>query len=78
MRAPEVQEVLRRQPFQAFRVRLSTGKGYDVRHPEFAALTRTSLFVGDPAAEESFPERMIQCDLLHVVALEPIAASSSS
>ena len=78
MRPNEVQEVLRRQPFQPFRVRLSTGQGYEIRHPEFAALTKTSLFVGDPAGDEGFPNRMIQCDLLHVVAVEPIQLSSSS
>ena len=61
-----------------FRVRLSTGQGYEIRHPEFAALTKTSLFVGDPAGDEGFPNRMIQCDLLHVVAVEPIQLSSSS
>ncbi len=78
MRPKEVQDVLRRQPFQPFRVRLSTGQGYEIRHPEFAAITRTSLFVGDPSANQDFPDRMIQCDLLHVVALEPIGLSNAS
>ena len=77
MRPNEVQDVLRRQPFQPFRVRLSTGQGYEIRHPEFVALTRTSLFVGYPAAADEFPDRMIQCDLLHVVALEPLQLSGS-
>ena len=78
MRPYEVQEVLRKQPFQPVRVRLSTGQGYEIRHPEFAALTKTSLFVGDRAADEGYPTRMIQCDLLHVVALEPLPLASSS
>ena len=77
MRPNEIQEVLRRQPFQPFRVRLSTGQAYEIRHPEFAALNRFSLFVGDPATGEGLPDRMIQCDLLHVVALEPLEVSRS-
>lgn len=78
MRVQEIREALRKQPFHPFRVRLSTGQGYDIRHPEFAALTRSSLFVGELAREEKFPHRMVQCDLLHVIALEPIELSGSA
>ena len=77
MRANEIKEVLRRQPFQPFRIRLSTGQKYEVRHPEFVALTKTSLFVGEPASNDDFPDQMIQCDLMHVVAVEPIEMTRS-
>jgi hypothetical protein len=77
MRPNDVQDLLRRQPFQPFRVRLSTGRDYEIRHPEFVALTRTSLFVGDPTTTDEFPDRMIQYDFLHVVALEPLQVSGS-
>ncbi len=72
MRQQEVRDALRREPFQAFRVHLSNGQVYDVRHPELAALTRHSLFVVLPPTEDAEPDRMIQCDLVHVVAMEPI------
>ena len=52
MRPHEIRGALRGQPFQPFRVRLSTGQGYEVRHPEFVALTRTNLFVGEPVEAE--------------------------
>ena len=72
MRLTEVQDALARQPFEPFRVHLSSGQSYEVRHPEFASLTRTSLFVGVSSGEDDVPDRMVQCDLLHVVALEPV------
>lgn len=72
MRQQEVRDALRKMPFQPFRVHLSNGHSYDVRHPEFAALTRLSIFVGLPLRDDGVPDRMIECDLLHVVALEPI------
>jgi len=78
MRLHELQDALGRRPFQPFRVRLSTGQAYDVLHPEFAAITRTSLFVGTPATPQEPPERMVQCDLLHVVALEPVQRSAAA
>lgn len=76
MRLHELQEALRREPFQPFRLHLTTGQMFDVRHPEFAALTRTSVFVGFSSEGDEIPDRMIQCDLLHVVALEPINGQS--
>ena len=66
----EVRDALRKQPFEPFRIRLTTGQTYEIRHPEFAAVTQTRLFVGEPH-ENGFPESMVQCDLMHVVALEP-------
>jgi len=72
MRFQELQETLRKTPFQPFRIRLSDGQSYDVRHPEFAGLTRHSVFVGVPSGEDEAPDRMIQCDLLHVVTVEPL------
>jgi hypothetical protein len=70
----EIRAALRSQPFHPFRVRLTTGQAYEVRHPEFAAVTTSSLFVGEPSAADEGPEAMVQCDLLHVVAIEPISA----
>ena len=79
MRWQELREVLGKQPFDAFRVRLSTGQAYEVRHPEFAAVTRTSLFIGSPTENgDDAPDRMVQCDLLHVVALEPIGTGRTA
>jgi hypothetical protein len=78
MRAHELRDALRRQPFQPIRVRLSTGQTYDILHPEFAALTATSLFVGSPSAAGEIPVRMVQCDLIHVVAIEPVTAADAS
>ena len=71
MRLEELRAALGRAPFEPFRIRLSSGDSYDVRHPEFASLTRHCIYVGIPT-EDEVPERTIRCDLMHVVALEPI------
>jgi hypothetical protein len=39
-------EMPARQPFQPVRVTLSSGQSYEIRHPEMALLTRTSLLIG--------------------------------
>lgn len=71
MRLEGVRKALRKEPFEPFRVHLSNGQIYEVRHPEFAALTRRSVFVGVSSGKQDVPGRMMECDLLHVVALEP-------
>jgi hypothetical protein len=75
MTANQLRDALRKQPFEPFRVRLTTGQAYEIMHPEFAAVTQTSLFVGEPH-DDGFPDRMIQCSWLHVVALEPVEPSA--
>jgi hypothetical protein len=67
-----VQQALTKQPFHPFRIRLSNGNVYEIRHPEFAALTRNSIFVGSPTDGGEAPDRMVECDLLHVVTIEPV------
>lgn len=79
MRYQEIRETLRKQPFEPFRVRLTTGQTYDIRQAEFAWPTRTSLFVGifEHGLSADIPDLAIQCDLSHIVAIEPIRKRSS-
>jgi hypothetical protein len=66
------QELLRQRPFQPFRLVMSSGQTYDVRHPEMALLTRTDLLVGIGAADDGVPAAFKICSLLHVTAVEPL------
>ena len=77
MRWNELQIAMRKQPFEPFRIQLSNGDSYVVRHPEFAALSRTSLVVGVPSKKDGVPDRFVQMDLLHVVSIEPINGGRS-
>jgi hypothetical protein len=57
-------ELLHRQPFQPFRVRLSNGESFTIRHPEFAILLKTQIIIGFPKSD-----RFITCALLHIAAI---------
>jgi hypothetical protein len=56
---------------------LSSGQAYEVRHPEMALLTRTSILVGINIAEDSVPAEFKICSLLHVTAVEPLNAPAT-
>ena len=70
-------ELLTRQPFQPFRLVMSSGQAYDVRHPEMALLTRTDILVGIDETDEGVPANFKICSLLHVTAVEPLSTTSA-
>ena len=71
------QELLARRPFQPFRLVMSSGQTYDVRHPEMAFLTRTNILVGIDQADDGVPAEFKICSLLHVTSIEPLNPSTA-
>ncbi len=65
-------DLLKAQPFQPFRVTMSSGKYYDITHPEMAFLTRTQLIIGTGEIDETAPESFRICSLLHITAVDPL------
>lgn len=61
-------------PFKPFRVVMSSGKSYEVRHPEMAMLTKSDLLVGIDIEDDGVPAEFKICSLLHVSAVEPLSS----
>jgi hypothetical protein len=70
-------DLLAQKPFKPFRLVMSSGQTYEVRHPEMAWLTRTSILVGIDEADDGIPAEFKICSLLHVTAVEPLSASAA-
>ena len=70
-------EMLSRRPFQPVRVTLSSGQSHEIRHPEMALLTRTSLLIGTDVSEDGIPAEFKILSLLHVTAIEPLAGKAA-
>ena len=47
--------VLRRQPFAPFRLHLTNGSSYEVRHPELVMVGRRDVILGIPAPGDAQP-----------------------
>lgn len=71
-------ELLSQRPFRPFRLVMSSGQTYEVRHPEMALLTRTSILVGVDITEEGIPAEFKICSLLHVTAVEPLTHQATT
>jgi hypothetical protein len=82
MTQEELRDFAHRQPFEAFRVLLTTGATYDIRHPDLIMVGRRSAIIGltEDATGTAY-DRTIKVDLLHVVGVEelpPVTPSSSN
>lgn len=72
-----IQEALhqaaRRQPFEPFRLILTTGATYDVRHPDLLMVGRRSAIIGiSNESHGTAYDRTIKVDLLHIVGIEEL------
>jgi len=74
----ELHDVARRQPFKPFRLHLTTGETYDVRHPDLIMVGRRSAVIGIAKARGGTAyDRLFQIDLLHIVGAEDLPARSN-
>ena len=78
MAPEELAAALRRRPFAPFRLTLTEGSTYDIRHPELCMAGRRSAVIGlaAPGDPDLLFERSVTVDLLHVVKLEPLEAAA--
>jgi hypothetical protein len=69
MRPDDLQTILRLRPFKPFRIHLSNGLTYEIRHPEMAVVERSIVWIHLPAANLPIPlgERRVFVVLLHIV-----------
>lgn len=70
--------LLRRQPFQPFRLVMSSGKSYEVRHPEMAWILKNDILVGVNVADDGYAQEFDICPLFHVASVEPIVPGSTT
>jgi len=79
MAPEELRRTLKQQPFEPFRLVMTDGVSYEVRHPDLLLVGKRTVVVGlvGDAAQEYF-EQTIKVDLPHIIRLEPIGAPTSS
>lgn len=80
MAPDELAGALRRRPFVPFRLTLTEGSTYEVRHPESCMAGRRSAVIGltAPGATDLLFDRSVTVDLLHIVKLEPLEPAPRS
>jgi hypothetical protein len=79
MRQGDLLDVLRQRPFRAFRIRLTDGTMFDIRHPEMTVVGRSTALVFYPPAGMSLPaiDRYETIAVLHMTGSEPEESSAA-
>jgi hypothetical protein len=73
----ELREIARKQPFEPFRIVLSTGDVFDIRHPDLIMVGRRSAVLGITNQEEATVyDRTYQVDLRHIVGIQNLPQPS--
>ena len=78
MRRDGLVKVLQERPFKPFRLILTNGIRHDVRHPDMAIVTPSTIFVGIPASSgpAGAAEDVVIVGLGHVVQIEYLSTAS--
>jgi hypothetical protein len=76
MRVQEIREALGRQPFRPFRIVLTDGGSFEVRHPELCMIGLGSMIIGlppeHPTADQAIAyDRHVVVDWSHITRIEP-------
>ena len=73
MRPEDVREHLDCRPFEPFRILMSDGETFDVRHPDLCIVARSTVYVGlaDPK-QRRVAVRVAHCALIHITRIEPL------
>ena len=75
MRADDLLTWIRKTPFMSFRIRLNSGRTFDIRHPEMLRVGRSAVNIYTFAGEPADPyERMEMVSLVRIESTEPLEA----
>src|SRR6516164_7494564 len=77
MNLQDMQDAIQRRPFGPFRLFISDGATYDVRHPELCVPGRREVFIGLTESTEPVYDRFAIVDLIHITRLEPLDSPKS-
>jgi hypothetical protein len=73
----DIQARIKQQPFVPVRIATTTGRVYDIPHPELVMVGRHFVIVGLPSKENPTQvEQVTQVALIHITELQNLAVST--
>lgn len=78
IRPEDIRDCLHRAPFEPFRLHLTDGAAFEVRHPEMCLLSRATMYLGRPAPDSpGVADGATQIALVHVTRIESVNGSGT-
>lgn len=73
MAPEELRDTLKQQPFEPFRLVMTDGASFEIRHPDLLWVGERSAMIGLTGKPgRTFYERAVKVDLQHVIRIEPV------
>jgi hypothetical protein len=74
----EIRELLRKRPFQPFRVHLNDGRSFKIEYPELNIVRKTFIAIGVPTPNDPDPaaEHVYHFDLKSIASIELLSEPS--
>jgi hypothetical protein len=73
-----VLDLLRKLPFQPFRIYATDGRTYDVRHPDQAVVLRSRVILPLASDPDEYADRTEHLALVEILRAEELATDSTS
>jgi hypothetical protein len=79
MYADDLLTAIRKRPFEPFRIQVSDGTVYDIRHPDLVMVGLGAVILGvpPPGVDKPVYERAETVSLQHIVKLLPLAVQTT-
>jgi len=74
MRPEDIRDFNRRQPFQPYRIHVTGGQTYDIKHPDQVIVLRSRLTIGLDN-HEGISEKLEPIALIHIIHIEELEAT---
>lgn len=72
-----IKKRIEKRPFEPFRMHISNGDEVEVRHPELAFLTRSTVVVGQ-GGRDGIADYALEYNLIHIVKIGPTNGHSNT
>lgn len=77
MRPEDLHEFTRNRPFRPYRMYLTDGRSYEIRHPDQVIVLRSRVVVG-VGGDNGVPDHIEHVALIHIVRIEELDSERSS
>lgn len=67
-----IRTALHQEPFVPFRIHLTDGRAFEIRHPEMMVVAARTAAIGVYQTAGTFPDHLETVTLIHIVSLEPL------
>ena len=76
--ARDLKDRMNTQPFKPFRICMSDGKTYDIRHHDMMMVKPNAVLIGIDLDRDDLIEQVAECAILHITRVEDLSPAAAA